>query len=357
MEEDLFAFPVVPPSEKLERPQPRSARRFNGRFHSNESPANRPFAEWRRLATSGADISEVDSKTLSKLVRSFKRERDQKVLEGTNSESLDVVYQTVKSMHEERLKLDAQDERQTELFNRLTTAKSELSSLQETIAIQAHNIEAEISEQEAQLASKHQKEIDELAQEWESEPKLRLYNRPSRFLRSLRVQANLLLNDHRYDEMEAVVKQADAVEAKETKEHWVKQNQDYENALVVLQRRQMAEKKTLLRVHQQKRAEHEAAQQFDLRVLSHRIHNLEIEIEAASDAQKLWNLRHRFDAKILGKRPRAKQITGRRKFRVEDYNTLSLPPLVDLEPVERVSRKRRIRDHQRTVQEPKYMWL
>jgi hypothetical protein len=289
----------------------------------------------------------------------LKSRRDQLLVDGCDSDDADAVYRHVKAMHIERLKLDAQKERQQELFKRLSDAKSELDALEQTVAIQSHNIDVEISEQISQLALKHESEIEDLARQWESEPKIRLYNRPSGFLRSLRVQANVLFDDHQYEALDSVTKQADIVEAKEVTENRRKQQQEYEDLLLVMQRHHTAERKELERMHEQKRAEHRAAEAFDARVIKNRIHNLKIELEAAADPEKLWNLRHRFDAKALGKRPKLAmgRATGRRAFRIEDHNVLNLPPLADVPPVRREGRTRPRHRFSHAIQAPKYSWL
>jgi hypothetical protein len=283
------------------------------------------------MALNGVDISAIDSESLARLVKTLKSERDQKITEGEDCEGVDVAYRSVKAMHVQRLKLDAQAERRADLGKRLSAAKAELAALRETVAIQARNIEAELAEQADDLEWRHEQEIEALALEWESEPKMRLYNRPSGFLQTLRNQAKLLLNTRRYDEMDACVKQADGVEAKETVENRRKQRADYEDAVLVMQRRHVAEKALLKTMQANKRAEHRAAEAFDVRVLKQRMRNLEIELEASNDPDRLWNLRHRFDAKVLGKRPKVVPgvSIGKRPFRIEDCNTMNLPPLVE----------------------------
>jgi hypothetical protein len=125
-----------------------------------------------------------------------------------------------------------------------------------------------------------------------------------------------------------------------------------------VQRRHHKEKVTLEHANQVKRGQHLAAQNFDRRAAQQRIRNLEIEIEAASDPQKLWNLRHRNDTVPLGKRPKIRSAgTGKREVRSQDFNVLSLPPLVDLGRVKREDWTVSTATQQTTGQPPKYSWL
>jgi hypothetical protein len=334
-----LTFPVVPPP-------PRTAQ-------SARPP--RSFAHLRDLALSGRDLSTVDSKTLGLLVRSLKAECDQSISEGVSCEATDRAYQRLRSLHTERLKLDAQSERRSDLLQRLAVAQADLDTLHETIAVQEANMAAEIADQLSDLAARQQAEIDEFSTEWECDPKMRLYNRSSTLLRQLRVQANLLLNQHRYDEMNNVVRQADQLEARETAESRRRLQQDYEDALLKLQRKHTSERQIMQRVHDVKRGQYEAAKAFDLRAAEQRIRNLLTEMENASDAHKLWNLRHRFEFAGLGRR--GKGCTGKCAVRVEEFNMLSLPPLMETGRVKREEWTPSVANQEHTGKPPKYIWL
>jgi hypothetical protein len=168
----------------------------------------------------------------------------------------------------------------------------------------------------------------------------------------------LLLNQHRYDEMDAVDRQAAALEEAETRENISRRQQAFDDALMKVQWRHHTEKVILDHAHSVKRGQHLAAQNVDRRAVQQRIRNLEIEIEAASDPQKLWNLRHRNDAVELGKRPKIRSArTGKREVRIQDFNILNLPPLVELGRVKREAWTMSPATQQTTGQPPRYSWL
>jgi hypothetical protein len=292
-------------------------------------------------------------------VRLLQNERDDQVATGVDCEGIDLTYRTVKALHTARMKADAQTERRTDLLARLSAAQADLARLLQTIAIQEANIAVECADQCAALARKHEDEVEALAREWESEPKIRLFNRSSGSLLQLRLQANTLLNQHRYDEMGDVTQQADRVQAVEAQAGAQRWQQSYEEGVRLMQRRHAMEKRKLARVQEEKRAAHGAAKAFDTRVARQRIRVIEIELEAASDPEKLWNLRHRFDPKALGKKPRAKsgRGAGRRAFRIEEFNTLDLPPLLEWTRTKREEWTVSVATQQFQGRDPKYVWL
>jgi hypothetical protein len=340
-----LTFPLVPPSPRAQlSPIPES-----------QSPPSIEF--WRDLALSDSDLSAIDSPTLSHLLRDLKSELDQLISSGLDSEPTYLAFHRLKSLHLSRVKLSAQTARQTDLFHRLSIARSALQTLRETIAVQESNISAEISEQLSELQARQQNEIAEFAAEWERNPKLRFYNRSSTLLRQLRVQANLLLNQHRYDEMNAVVRQADELEELETRENRRRLQQDYEDGLLKLQRKQIKERRAMERIQKEKKDRHEAAKIFDLNAAEQRIRNLETEIENARDPQKFWNLRHRFDLKILGGRPKGGGKTERCKVEGERFNVLSLPPLMEKRRGKREEWKGSREKQEQKGKLPRYSWL
>lgn len=337
---------VAPPSGNASRKAPRK----------QQQSQYYPLSEWFKMALDNEDISEIESDQLAQLVDLLKEERDHLIGSGQNVEKADAAFRRVKEMHDIRVKTDAQEARQNELSERMEYAKKELHNLEETISIQEKNMNYELSRQVQELEEKHRQEIEALTDEWESPAVRRRYNRTSQHLRELRIQEIKLLNAHRYDEMNIVKREADALEAKEREETQRKLEQDYETRLQCLRTKQEEEMAKLIHIQDIQKDKYEVAKVHDLRIAHQRIKNLDLEVEVAKDPEKVWTRFHRMESLELGKRakPRSARKAPKKTFRSQDYNTLSLPPLTDRRP-------RKKQDLAETLSSarvrPKYSWL
>jgi hypothetical protein len=359
----IFENPIKPPKAKSSTSSPRSARR--PKTTANFGPplrdprdGNLTLEEWRDLLLAHEDISLIDSATLCELIEFCKADRDNQTMKGHDSEVADKAFRAAQAMYRDRQKTDAQEERQDALTNRLQIASGDLEDLEMTIAHQEENMTEYLENRRAELNERQAEEMEDLAAEWESEKRKRHYDRSSQALRHLRVQANFLLNHHRYDEMRIAVQQADALHERECRENHKRWCADFEEAAKKLQMRHDMEQQKLDTIARIKRWEHGKAKTSDLRAAKQRIRNLETEMDNAADAEKFWTLKYRFSARRLGKRPQIrKNLTGKAIISVQDFNMLPLPSLTRVpapyrEPFTVGPALQRV-----TGESPKYQWL
>lgn len=291
---------------------------------STESEVQR----YKEIALSGEDFYDIPTELLSPLMRELYNERAACLSRGlvNEAEVADNAIHICRELMTDQAKLNAMNSRQQEINNRLIEAQNELAELQETIERQERNMRIQLQRQTISMEARHQEEIDNITQEWESPERARRYNRSSAQLRQLRAQAVKLLNAHRYDEMKVVERMAEKLQADEVAASQQKWENDFNSVLRKLLGKHQMEKEKMQMAHNVQIGEYEAAKRFDLSVINKRIQNLERELAEASDSEKVWNLYHRNDVVVTTK---ITSGAGKKKIEQSEFSTLKLPPLSD----------------------------
>ena len=286
----------------------------------------------RQKAINGEDLSGCDASLFPDLMVALKQQRDFLISFDlfSNSEECDRALREVTRLNEQYLKQRTQKELQAEYKQRLSRAKKELAEIEKKADELEKNLEESLQEQMENVKKRQQQEIEKYNENWESEQKLRRYNRSSPELRVLRMQAIKLLNSHRYDEMRIVENQANKLEQQEAEASHLAMEFDYANGFVLLQKKHEEEIQKVIASQKRKRAEFNAAKEEDLDVVRSKIRKLENGLEQAGDQDKVWNGRKR---QVLERTMRDRSIpqpqfgVGKKQIDVSQFNTLKLPSL------------------------------
>lgn len=330
MNENIPHPPSSPRIEQNSSPSRRKAQR-------QPVPPPKISAELELLkqkAINGEDLKGCDASLFPDLIVALKQQRDFLISYDlyTNSEECDRALKEVTRLNEQYLKQRTQKEIQSEIKQRLSKAKKELAEIEEKSKKIEKNLEASLQASLDQALERHQQEIEAYNQEWETEEKLRLYNRTSPQLRVLRTQALLLLNTHRYEEMRVVESQANKLEQQEADNSHLAMEIDYANGLVLLQKKHEVEIEKIKAIQSVKRGEFLAAKEYDLNISRTKIKKLENELEAASDQEKVWNgKKRRVIERTIKERTfeGSAQLSnaGKKEIDVSLFNKLKLPAL------------------------------
>ena len=294
----------------------------------------------KQRAINGEDLSGCDASLFPELMVALKQQRDFLISFDlyTNSEECDRALKEVTRLNEQYLKQKTQKEMQSEYKQRLSRARKELAELEQKAERLEKNMEVSLQEEMEAVRKRQEKQIEEYNQNWESEKKLRRYNRTSPELRVLRVQAIKLLNSHRYDEMRIVDKQANELEQQEAEASHLLMEFDYANGYVLLQKKHEEEIQKVIASQKRKRAEFNAAKEEDLNVIRQKIRKLENGLESAADQDKVWNGKKR---QVMEKTMREVSIpqpqfgVGKKRIDVTQFNTLKLPALGSESPIQK----------------------
>lgn len=194
-------------------------------------------------------------------------------------------------------------------------------------------LDAQLKEQAEKQRVDHQTELQKHQELWQSEQKIRQYNRPSSNLTIMRKQLHLLLAQCRFDEAEALQKLVDERTATEEDAAYRTMQHAFDEATKKLLAKQQAEEdflKTSSEVQKRNLLQRRAN-------LRRQIENKEKRIEKrgaeTDDKEKLWNKAQVQRLEEITSRPRA--ATARRSLSIsrddiadKDMKILKLPPLV-----------------------------
>jgi hypothetical protein len=219
---------------------------------------------------------------------------------------------------------------QQDVQRRQAESQQEYEEFCQEMKQKEQDLELRIKEQTQQMRERHERERDEHDADWKVEPKQRQFNRASQKLRILRVQQQLLMNSRRFDEAAQVCKIADRLVAAEAAESHFRLLTEFQASRTVLEQRQSDELDTLLRACDVARQELSYMKEKANRRFLNRFAALQVEEEAARDADRLWVLKHRNDGDQIVNLCGTTRTRGGRLSKAADvttFNTLPLPPL------------------------------
>lgn len=287
----------------------------------------------------GASIEELDPLVLPYLINALKDDRDDKIAhhKPDDAEISDSYLHFARQRYNNYQREQFAAQRKGQMQERLETAKKFKQDLTDHL----NQKEIELIEQKEmkvqEMKERHQKELDELREEWKSPNKVRKFNRSSAKVRNLRTQAIFLLNAHRYPEMRAVNRMADAQEAYETDENYRTMEAQYIYAHKLMEQKHYDELKVLIHAQDVKIAELNVYRDREMMHAQRRLDKLQREYDAAADPEKVWNLFHRNDRQ---KSAKGKKLSRRGVAYVKTFENLRLPPLQGPESARRESRAR-----------------
>lgn len=310
------------------RRAPRSPRQTRQR---TAPPPEEDLAALSKKFLAGEKVTETDPDILACVVRDLEDRRDQMMLEGSFFQSLKA-QQAVDNAKKQQLdacKKSAQTDRQNDLSQRKESAQQEYNEFNQQMKERENEMNQRLDEQVKELKDRHQREMQEHDAEWQSETKARQFNRSSQRLRILRTQQQLLMNAKRFDEAAQVCRIADGVAAAETAESHHQMLTAYNQSKTLLLHKQEEEMDTLNKACEVKRGEFKYMKDTLTLRFTHRFENLQNEEEVAKDPERFWVLKHRNDGDqvVNSVGTRTSRNTIARSARVEEFNTLPLPPL------------------------------
>ncbi|OHT17452.1 hypothetical protein TRFO_12423 [Tritrichomonas foetus] len=284
-------------------------------------------------------IDRVQPRYLSQLIDALKEDRDEKIArrKPDEAEVSDSYLVIARHLYNEHAKAQAQQQRESEMRERLAIALEDLEALKNQFALEEAEINSEQEAKVMELLDKQAKEDAEFRESWRTPRKLRIYNRTSNQLRSLRTQTILLLNARMYPEMRQVDRLAKKQEEIETIENYHTMNADYVTSHQNLERKHHEEMKVLINAQEVQFEQRQALAKIRLDIAQKRVNNLKKQYEDAQDPDKVWNLFHRNDRSKAG----TKKSQSRRAMEARNYATLSLPPLQGPKSARRMTRSMR----------------
>jgi hypothetical protein len=153
------------------------------------------------------------------------------------------------------LKRQNSERRQVEIHARATASRQEYEDFTRVMAQREQALEARLREQLIQLRNKQERECAEHNARWMVEPKQRMFNRSSQKLRVLRLQRQLLITSHRFDDALQVSGIGDKVQVEETAEQHFQMQAGFEASRSLLDQKHKEEVDTFVHAAEVKRGE------------------------------------------------------------------------------------------------------
>jgi hypothetical protein len=278
-------------------------------------------------------VSCDDPELLASVVLDLENHRDQLMLDGAFLDSMKAqkAVDAARSQQLDAVKKRNQAETLDDIRAKQAAVQDEYEQFQKEMKEQEQDFEIRVQEQVQQAEAKQQQEIEEHDQEWQAEPKQRLFNRSSQQLRILRTQQQLLMNARRFDEAAQVCRIADSLAARETQGSHRAMLVAFLQSRYMLEQRHVENRDTLMKAVETRRGELRHIREIRTRRFRNRIANLQIEEEVAKDPERLWVRKHRNDGdqvvNCTGAVSRSSKLPPKQP-NVCGFNVLALPPLV-----------------------------
>lgn len=270
-------------------------------------------------------VEKVPPSNLPQLISGLREARDERISrrKPDEAEVCDSCLLIARHTYNEHMKVVAQKNKMEEIKNRLQVAKEDLANLRDQIDLEDAQQASTNENQVMELLDRQQADDEEFRNTWRSPKKLRIYNRTSNQLRSLKTQTILLLNARKYSEMRQVDRLAKKQEEMETADNYQLMNAEYTQSHHNLERKHMNEMKTLIDAQETKNEQKRALAKIRLDIAQKRVDNLQAQYNELQDPNKVWNLYYR---NTRSKAATRKSAT-RKRLETRNYATLALPPL------------------------------
>jgi hypothetical protein len=193
------------------------------------------------------------------------------------------------------VKGQAQKEIEAQYQKRLEHARDDLASFQAEVNETRKRIRAKHRAEEAELKAKHEAEIQEFRQSWHTPQVIRKFNRASPQLQTLRRRSISLLANRRMSDLQLAESEMKDLEARERNEKYRSMSVSFDAQLGQLTEKHRREIDVVKSAKQIQEQAFLAAANTEMEHHKNRIHAIETALKAAGNADRAWNLHHRFE--------------------------------------------------------------
>lgn len=304
---------------------PREEHHEEEEHEHDESPDE--IAQW---LMDGGSISSVAPDKMPDVISSLQTMRDNYLIEHEVDlcEKADELIVAVRDRLQLEMKLQAQRDQADNFVGRLQNAQDNCSRLEVTTKRTLAKIREKHAKETEELKQRQMEEENELIERWQRPQILRRFNRASTLLQAMRKQSTILLAQRNYKDLRENEKRVAALEARERNEQYRFMRMEYDEQVRLLREKHRAETE-VLRVAQEGREQtFLAAAAVDLDRAKKRVQAAEVNLDNTADADKLWNLRYRYE-----RPPTSRSLTSMQARKIivqpQAITDLRLPPLVD----------------------------
>lgn len=246
--------PAQPPDTARHSYQPRFRSKFLPTAPSSSRPTYRrplpplsPAPADPQLKAAAMKMSlkgEITPAEYASLINELSNDRTQLLMSGNIQQGLQInrVVEYVQGRQREEQNRSHDSARAEEVQSARESIEMELTRFDAETAELERDIDARAEEQRQKLEQQQQQEREEMVAFWQTDQKQRQYNHASPALMGLRRQLLVLIKAGRFNELEAVQRDADALEAAEMEQSYRAMQHDFNEAYKKLQVKHEAEK-------------------------------------------------------------------------------------------------------------------
>lgn len=282
---------------------------------------------------------------LEDLLSTLLEERKQKALSGDFEGSVTIlrVIDHTKEYLNIAEKREFQRQQKYQVSMQDNEVKERIAKFDQETQKQEKQLKNNLAKAREKLISDLQREARQQEEYWQSESHMRLYNRPSHKLRTLRHQANQMVACGRFKDAEEVMKVANKLQQEESKQGAYQMQKDYENATKLFDQKVKDELHTF-DTDAVNQIETLRARRASMRtVFQNQVRKVEQRSELVKDVDRCWNANMRtiVEQKMSRKgqhpdvMPRTTRALGRSLREKQDNVILSLPKLNPMRPMGR----------------------
>lgn len=325
-------------TSKVHEPNGQSSSRRSNRTSASTSRTQKKKSfnenDVTALSTSiynGEPITTNDMDLITAAIKDLQDMRYQLECDGKFDEALQAVQAIDRARGEQKeiMKKTYSNEEVEDVNQKIESSQNRLNKLNKRAEIRTNQLNYELDELVENLQKRQQEEIEKHDKEWQSENKIRDYNRTSGKVRALRYQQQKMLNAKRYAEAEQVRRIADNVVKMEAKSATIQMQNEYQASLELLLKKHQEEMDNLLISNASRRASLQHMIEKRRAPILLRISQLENEKELAKNEDRVWNLKYKTESATISRRM---GLTGdgnvkSANLKIPDYNKMPLPPL------------------------------
>ena len=283
------------------------------------------IAQW---LMDGGNIYEVSPDMMPDVISSLQTKRDDYLVqhEVDLCEQADQLAVSMKDRLQLEMKLQAQRDQADNYIGRLQNAQDNCSNLEISTKRTLQRIREKHAKEAEDLKQRQMDEENQLMERWQQPQIMRRFNRASPLLQAMRKQSTILLAQRNYKDLRENEKRVAALEERERNEQYRFMRMEYDEQVRLLREKHKAEVEVLKVAQEGREQTFLAAAAVDLDRAKKRVQTAELNLDNTADADKLWNLRFRYE-----RPPTSRSLTGlqARKIIVEPHSItdLRLPPL------------------------------
>lgn len=273
------------------------------------------------------DESDIKPDLLNLVIQNIEHKRSMLLLKGEYEASVKAsqAIEVAKKYQLQAAKRRIQEIEMADVMIRKGHANTDEQIIDHISLARFNDLSEKLRKRLENLKTRHKRELEEHEARWQDDHMQRIYFKKSSKLMEMRLQERKLIAAKRFDEAMMCKRIADQMEAQEWNESKSHYDSDYRASKALLLAKQKEEEDILRNCTFIKKQVFHKRAEIEKTAIQNRKAALRMQEEIASDAEKLWRIRHRsnYDFGL----PRVIRVKDNSYRSIEPESARLLPPL------------------------------